>query len=112
MEESADKSAEWSGEDTEDLELEEEAETAGGAGEYGRPLKATVGKLEKSSAEDDPGGAAAGRGATANDTSTDANKAGAGDRYGASSEVRERVAGRREIPAVDSSGVWLANPPE
>ena len=89
MEESADKSAEWIGEYTEELALEEEAETAGGAGEDGRPLKPMFGELEKSSAKDDPGGAATGGGATSDATSADANEDGTGDRHGASSEVRE-----------------------
>ena len=61
-EESSDESAKWSGEETEDLVSAEEAETVGGAGEAGRLLTETetAGKLERSGAEDAPGGAAAG----------------------------------------------------
>ena len=43
MEESADESSEWRGEETEESALEEEAETGGRAGETGRPLTATAG---------------------------------------------------------------------
>ena len=83
---------------------------------------ATSEESEGSGAEDDPGVAADGRGATATATST--NKAGAGGRHGARSGERERVASRQENPAGESSGVggkggggakpteWLANPPE
>ena len=81
---------------------------------------ATSEESEGSGAEDDPGVAADGRGATATST----NKAGAGGRHGARSGERERVASRQENPAGESSGVggkggggakpteWLANPPE
>ena len=44
QEESADESPEWSGEEAEELASEEEAETAGGAGEAGRALTATSGE--------------------------------------------------------------------
>ena len=43
MEENADKSAEWGGEETEELASEEEADTVGRAGEAVRPLMATAG---------------------------------------------------------------------
>ena len=107
MEMSADKSAEWIGEETEELESEseEESETAGGAGEAGRPLTATAGESDGSGAEDDPRDAAARGGATANVTSAAANKAGAGGRHGAKHRERERVAVRWENTASKLSGV-------
>ena len=49
-EESAAESAKWSGKDTEELVSEEEANTAGGAGEVRRILTATTKESEGSGA--------------------------------------------------------------
>ena len=105
--------------------MEEEDAIAGGLGEAGRPLKVTVtaGESDRSGTVDRPGGAAASGGATSEATSVAVDKAGAGGHHGEISEVRERVAGRRENPTGESSGVggeggrarptqWLASPPE
>ena len=51
------------------------------------------------------GGAAAGGGNTSDAASAAANKEGAGDRHGAMTKDRERVAGGRENPAGDPYGV-------
>ena len=77
MEESAVKSAEWGGEETEEVVSEEEAETIGGSGKAERPLIVTGGESEESGVEDDPRVAAAGGSATDGATSTAADKAGA-----------------------------------
>ena len=53
--------------------------------------------------ETGPGGAAAGRGATSDVTAVEADTAGSGGRYGAENWERERVAGRKENPASESS---------
>ena len=103
--------------------MEEEADTAERAGEYGILLTLTAGGSEESVIEDDPGVTVAVGGATADTTSAVADKAGAGGCHGARSKVRERVAGQRENLAKESSGVggeeggarstdWLVNPPE
>ena len=102
---SADKTSEWSREETEESASEEEVDTAEGAGEARRPLTAAIGEYEESGVKDDPGGSAAGGGATANTTSMAANKDGAGGCHGARSEVRERVASRRENLASEYSRV-------
>ena len=52
-----------------------------------------------------PGGTAAGRSETRKATSAATDEAGSGGRHGARSGERERVAGRRENPAGESSGV-------
>ena len=67
-EESADKSAEWGREDTEESALEDKDETAGGAWEVGMILTTTAEESELSGTEDSPGGAEAGGGATSEDT--------------------------------------------
>ena len=108
--ESAPKRAEWSGDETEGLESEEEAETEGGAGEVGMTLKETAEELERSGAEYGPGGAAAGGGATSDTNSKDADAAGAGGRHGAEKRERERVSGRRENLARRKT--WPASPLE
>ena len=59
-EESADESAEWRGEETEESASDEEAETAGGSGEFGMTMAATAEASEGSGAEYGPGCAAAG----------------------------------------------------
>ena len=77
-EESAANSAEWSGEETEELASEEEAETVGGLGGVGMMPTATEEGLERSGTENGPGCAAAGGGVTLDVTSKDADTAGAG----------------------------------
>ena len=104
-EESADKSAKWGGEDTEESALEEEAVTAMEAGEARQPLTATAGDVEESRVDGGPGSAAAGRGVTREATSAAADEAGAGGRHGAKTAARERVAGWWENPAGESYGV-------
>ena len=47
-EDSADESSKWSGEETQGSATEEEAETAGGAGDVGQSLTATAQELEGS----------------------------------------------------------------
>ena len=59
-EESADESAKWRGEKMEELASDEEAETAGVAGESGMTMAATAEASEGSGAEYGPGCAAAG----------------------------------------------------
>ena len=62
-EESADESAEWSGEEIEGSATEEEAHTAGGGG--GSQVRMATAQIpEGSGAVELPGGAAAGRGNT------------------------------------------------
>ena len=107
-EESEDKSAKWSGEDTEESALEEENMITGGAGEAGRPLTLMTGESAVNNARDGTQGAASGRsatadttsvdadGATADTTSVDADEAEASGRNGARFGERERVAGSRE----------------
>ena len=51
-EESEDKSAKWSGEDTEESALEEENMITGGAGEAGRPLTLMTGESAVNNARD------------------------------------------------------------
>ena len=104
-EESAAKSAERSGEETDESASEEEAETTGGAGEVVIMPTATLEALGGSGTEDGLGVSAAGGGATSDSTNTDADAAGAGDHHGVENRKRERVTGRREKPAGKSSGV-------
>ena len=104
-EDSADKIAKWGVDEMEESALEEEATTAGGAGEAGRPFLETAKATEESGADGKQGGAVAGRSAAADATSAAANKAGAGGRHGARTWARERVAGRQENPSCKSSGV-------
>ena len=73
---------------------EEEAKTAGGAGKAGRPLTKTAGESEERGAGDDPGGAAAGRGATVYAASKDAVAAGGGGSHGAGKGESEKFAGQ------------------
>ena len=101
QEKSADKSVKWSGEDTEGLVPEEEADTARGAGEVGQALTSTAWELEGSGVEEIPGGAAAVRGDTWEVTSEDVDAEGVGGCHGAKERGRERVAG------VESSGVGI-----
>ena len=86
-------------------------------------LTETAEKLEGSSAEDEPGGAAAVRGAsavrgaadvrgaaavrgdTADAISEDADAVGAGGRHEAGKRERGRFAGQRENPSGECSGV-------
>ena len=97
MEESADKSAECGGEDTDESSSEEEAATAMGAKEARRPLTATEEATEESGADGRPGVAAAGGGDAGEATSTAADKVGAEGRHGAKTAARERIAGRRVL---------------
>ena len=101
-EEREDESAEWGEEDTEELASEEEATTAMGAGEDGRPLTAKAGESEEISADGEPGGTAAGRGDTGDATSATADEAGSGGHHWARTATRERVAGRQENPDGES----------
>ena len=87
--------------------LEEEAETAGGAGDTGRPLTATAGESEGSGAEDESWGEVADGGATTDVTSGDTDAAGEGGRHRAGRGERAKVVGRRENPSVESS--WVVN---
>ena len=104
-EESADESAEWEGEDTEDSALEEEDATAMGEGGARMQMKATAGGSEENGADEKQGSAAADGGDTGDATSAAADEAGLGGRHGAIIAARERVAGRRENPSGDSYGV-------
>ena len=64
-------------------------------------LTATAGESEGSGAEDGPGGAAAGRGATSDVPSKDAYAAGAGGRHGAEKRKRRGFpAGRKTRPII------------
>ena len=108
-EESSDKSADWSGEEKEGSEMEEEADTMGGAEEAGRLLTAKVRESEGSGAEAAPGGAAAGKGNTWDVTSEDAvaDEAGTGGRHGEKQRGRERVSVRRGKPSGKFYGVGI-----
>ena len=97
MEESIEKSAEWSGEDTEELVSEEEDAIAGGEGEADRLLTVTAGESAGSDTRDGPGGAVAGGGATADATSTAADEAEACGYHGSTFGARERIAGWRVL---------------
>ena len=104
-EKSADKSIEWSGKDTEEMSLEENSETAGGAGGVGMTLTSTAEESERSGAEDVPGGTVSGGGATLDATFEDADAERSGSRHrtekgkgrdfpsGKSSRVRDREGG-------------------
>ena len=109
QEERADKSADWSGEEKEGSEMEEEADTMGGAEEAGRLLTAKVRESEGSGAEAAPGGAAAGKGNTWDVTSEDAvvDEAGTGGRHGEKQRGRERVSVRRGKPSGKFYGVGI-----
>ena len=103
---SADKSAEWSGEETEGLAMEEEVDIAGGAREVVQALTVTAQELEGICMEAAPGGAAAGGGDTWDVTSENADEAGAGFRHWEKQRGRERVAGQREKhPSGESYGM-------
>ena len=79
-EESAVKSADWSGEETEKSEYEDKVKTAVavGAGEVRNMLTETPFDLEGSSAEKVPEGSTAGEGATSDATPKDAEAVGVG----------------------------------
>ena len=94
-EESANESAEWSGEDTEDSAMEEEDVTLGGACGISKTRTATLQGTQGSKSGPIPGGTAAGGGNTWEVTSAATDKAVSGGRHGARPGVRERVAGRR-----------------
>ena len=102
---SADESAEWDGEETKNSASDEEAETAGGAGEAKRLLTVTAGEMEGSGAKDSPGGAVASGGITTDVTSEDVDTTGPVGRNGAENRERKNVSGWRENPADESSGV-------
>ena len=68
-------------------------------------LTAMAGESEGSDVEDQPGGAAAGMGATSDDTSEDADSEGAVVRHGAGKRERGRVAGRQENPVGEYLGL-------
>ena len=95
-ENSADESAEWSGEETEESASEEESDTTGGLGEVGMTLTVRAEESEVSGAEDGPRGAAAGRGASLDATSEDVDTEGARGHHGAEKSERERVPGWQE----------------
>ena len=92
---SADESAEWDGEETKNSASDEEAETAGGAGEAKRLLTVTAGEMEGSGAKDSPGGAVASGGITTDVTSEDVDTTGPGGRNGAENRERKNVSGWR-----------------
>ena len=68
-------------------------------------LTATAEESEGSGAEDDPGGAVAGVGATSDETSKEAAATGAGGCHRAKKRERERVTVWQENPVGHSSGV-------
>ena len=105
IEESTSNSIEWSGEETEELASEKESKTAGGAGEVRTTPTDTAVESEVSGADNNPEDATAGRGATLDATPEDVDAAGSGGCHGAGKRYRERVAGQRENPAGESSGV-------
>ena len=84
---------------------EKEVATVGGPGESGRPLTAIVGESEESRADSEPEGAVAGGGNTTDSTSAAADEVGARGHHGWRTGAREKVAGRREKPSGESSGV-------
>ena len=89
----------------EELASEEEAKTAGGAGEVGMVQRETEEESEGSGAENGPGGSAAGGGATLEATSKDVDTGGVGGRHGVKKRERYRVTGQQENPARESYGV-------
>ena len=91
--------------DTEVLAMEEEAETAWGAGEISKMWTAMARVPQGSGAGPLPGGTAAGKSNTREVTSAGADEAGEGVRHGARPGVRERVAGRWENLSGESSDV-------
>ena len=105
--ESAGEISDWSGEDGEGLATEEEeADTKGGeGGRVSEKRTATTWGTQESSAGELTGGTAASGIKTRKAASASADKAGSGGRHGERSGVRERVVGRRENPARESSGV-------
>ena len=105
-EESAEKSAKWSGKETEGLATEEEDDTKGGTGGIRKTRTATAQMSTGSGAVNISGSTAAGRGDTWVITSEAADEAGAGVVLGARPEERVRVAVRQENPSRESSGVW------
>ena len=95
-EESADENTEWREEKTEGLATDEEAKTAGEAGEVGQAMTETAWESERCGAEEVTGGAAASRGNTWKVRSEDGDAMGAGGRHWAKKRGRERVDGRQE----------------
>ena len=105
-EKSADKSPEWSCLEGEGLATEEETKSAGGGGGWQDADGDGVGTQE-SGAEEPVESTSAGGSKTRKATSAAADKAGAGGSHVARYGLRERVAGRRENPASESSGVGV-----
>ena len=93
LEESTDKSAKWSGKDTEESATEEEAETTGGSRGFSKIWTAKARGTQGNGEGPLPGGTEDGRGDTWDVTSAAADEAGAEGRYGAIPGVRERVVG-------------------
>ena len=86
QEEIVDKSDKWSGEDMEVLDMEEEAETAGGGGVEGGVIQTQIDLArvpEVRGTGELPGGAAAGGGDTWGVTSKAVDEAGVEGRHGA-----------------------------
>ena len=105
-EESADKSAGWSGAESEGLATEAEVTTTDGEEWYYKMRTATAGGTQESGAEERSGDKAAGGGDTRKATSVAANEAGEGGSHRARPELRGRIAGRRGNPDGESLGVW------
>ena len=101
-EENSDESAEWGGEDME--ELEEEEATEMGAGEAGILLTVTEGVTEESVEDGGPGSAAARGSNTGEGNCAASDKAGVGGHHGAKTAAREKVAGQRKNPSGKSYG--------
>ena len=104
-EESAEKSAEWSGEETEGSATDEEDETAGAARGVSKTRTEMAQVSKGNGAGKLSGSLASDKGDTWVVTSEDVDETGSGGRHGAKPRERERVSVRQENLAGKSSGV-------